>query len=136
MSLPEWWTPVERTEVKVVGPDPKEPALLTIRFKLAPDPKSDRWVEYFLHPQLDPWQAFRRPEKENSGMGGIGFIGSVEDDRLEEYVATIDKCVADANASFEREAIPELESERQRAGQAVATHDARMRKARDRLDNL
>lgn len=136
MSAPEWWIPVERTGAKVVGPDPKEPALLTIRFQLAPNPKSDRWVEYFLHPQPDPWQAFQRPGKESSGMGGIGFIGSVEDDRLEEYIATIDKCVADANARFEGEVIPELEAERQRAGQAVATHDARMRKARERLDNL
>ena len=136
MSLPEWWTPVERTEVKVVGPDAKEPALLTIRFKLTPDPKSDKWVDYFLHPQLDPWQTFRRPARESSGMGGIGFIGAVEDDRLEEYVATIDKCVADANASFEREVIPEVEADKQRANQAVASNDARMRNARERLDKL
>lgn len=136
MSLPEWWTPVERTEVKVVGPDSKEPALLTIRFKLAPDPKSEKWIQYFLQPQLDPWQAFRRPGNESSGMDGLGFIGSVEDDRLEEYVATIDKCVAEANAKFEREVIPELEAERERARQAAASTDDRVRKAQERLDNL
>jgi hypothetical protein len=122
--------------VNVVGPDPEEPALLTIRFQLEPDPKSDKWFEYFLHPQHDPWQGFRLPERESRGMGGIGFIGSVEDDRLEEYVATIDKCVADANASFEREVVPEREAEKQRASQAVVTNDARMQKARERLDNL
>lgn len=136
MSLPEWWTPVERTEVEVVGPDPKEPALLTIRFKLAPDPKSEKWIEYFLHSQLDPWQASRRPGQESSGIGGLGFIGIVEDDRLEEYVATIDKCVAEANARFEREVIPELDAERRRASEAAATNDARIREARQRLDKL
>jgi hypothetical protein len=42
MSLPEWWTPVQTTEVKVVGPDAEEAALLTIRFKLSPNPKSEK----------------------------------------------------------------------------------------------
>jgi len=136
MSLSEWCTPVERTDVKVVGPDPKEPALLTIRFKLAPDPKHEKWIEYFLHSQLDPWQAFRRPAKESSGMGGLGFIGSVENDRLEDYVATIDNCVAEANALFEREVVPQIEADRKRASEAAASNDARIRKAQERLDKL
>ena len=69
-------------------------------------------------------------------MGGIGFIGSVEDDQLENYVATIDRCVADANARFERDVIPEREAEKQRASDAVTTNEARMRKARERLDKM
>jgi hypothetical protein len=44
--------------------------------------------------QLDHWQAFRRPANESSGIGGLDFIGLAEDDRLKDFVATIDKWIA------------------------------------------
>ena len=122
--------------IKVVGPDKEEPGLLTIRFNLSPDPKSNKWVEYFLHPQLDPWQGFRRPAKESSGMGGLGFIGAVEDDRLEDYVATIDKCVTEANARFEREDIPAMEADKQRTAEVAQAAKSRIDEAQERLDKL
>ena len=136
VNPPEWWTPVERTEVKVVGPDEGEPGLLTIRVKLAPDPRSNKWVEYFLHPQLDSWGSFRRPVKDSSGTGGLGFIGAVEDDRLEGYVATIDECVDAANARFEQEDIPVMEAEKLRTTQAAQAAKSRIEKAQERLDKL
>jgi hypothetical protein len=136
VTRPDWWTPVERAGLKVVGPDEAEPGLLTIRFMLVPDPKSNKWVEYFLHPQPDPWQAFRRPAKESSGMGGLGFVGAVEDERLEGYVATIDKCVADANARFEREDIPAMVADKRRATEASQAAKLRMDRAQERLDRL
>jgi len=122
--------------VKVVGPDQTEPGLLAIRFTLAPDPKSNRWIGYFLHPQPDSWQALRRPVKESSGMGGLGFGGAAADDQLEEYVATIDKCVAEANARFEREDIPAMDAERTRTTEAAQAAKTRIDKAQARVDKL
>lgn len=136
MSLPEWWTPVERTEIKVVGPDDAEPALLRIRFSLGPRLTSEKWVDYFLHPQLDHWQSFRRPARESIAMGTVGFITKVEDGRLEDFVATIDRCISEANAKFELEDIPVLVAEEARSEETVTAKRARIDEAQRKLDSL
>jgi hypothetical protein len=136
MRTPKWWTPVVRTHIRAQGPAKDEPALLEIQFKLAPDPQSEEWVDYFLHPQIDHWQAFHRPVKVSSGMGGMGFIARVNDDRLEEFVRIIDRCVAEANAKYAREDIPRIEFDNERAREAADNERARIEEAQRKLDSL
>lgn len=132
MTPSDQWIPVERTEVKVIGPDEEEPGKLSVRFKLVPDPRSNKWIDYFL----GAWKTFPEPTKVSSGGAGLGFVGRVEDNRLEEFVATIDRCAGEANARYESEDIPKIEAESARVRDVMDAEKARIDKAQETLDNL
>jgi hypothetical protein len=124
------FVPIAVGPPKVVGVDGGAAGLLIVDVELTPPPPRE-WLQIFVAgPSGLMWPASWHPPSVRASLVTM----RASDEEVEMYVGALQQRVDATNIQYEREVVPRLQLERERAEHAAGEQARRIRDAQARLD--